>query len=77
MNTAAAASEALVRDAGAEINTEAFTDTKYNAVLAANALGIIKGVGKDRFNVNGLLTRAQMAALINRAANAVGVDTTH
>ncbi len=69
-------SEALVRDAGAEINTEAFTDTKYNAVLAANALGIIKGVGKDRFNVNGLLTRAQMAALINRAANAVGVDTT-
>ncbi len=66
----------LVKAAGKEIDSDTFTDTKDSAILAANALGIIKGVGDDRFNVNGLLTRAQMAALINRVANALGVDTT-
>ena len=57
------------------INNAAFEDTTDKAVLAANALGIINGMGDGRFNPNGTLTRAQIAAIINRAANVLGVDT--
>ncbi len=53
----------------------AFTDTSDNAVLAANALGIINGTGNGKFSPDGTLTRAQIAAIINRVANVMGVDT--
>ena len=60
---------------GVSINNNAFTDTSDKAVLAANALGIINGVGGGRFDPNGTLTRAQIAAIINRVAGALGIDT--
>ena len=60
---------------GVSINNNAFTDTTDKAVLAANALGIIKGVGDNRFDPNERLTRAQIAAIINRLASALDVDT--
>lgn len=60
---------------GASINNNAFTDTSDKAVLAANALDIIKGVGNNRFDPWGILTRAQFAAIINRVANVMGVNT--
>lgn len=60
---------------GFSINSGAFTDTSDRAVLAANALGIISGVGGGRFDPNGTLTRAQIAAIINRVAGVLGVDT--
>ncbi|MBQ7599463.1 MAG: tyrosine-protein phosphatase [Clostridia bacterium] len=52
-----------------------FSDTRDANISAANGLGIINGVGKGLFNVNGILTRAQAAALINRVAGVMGVDT--
>ena len=51
---------------GVTIDQNAFTDTKSKYVLAANALGIIKGVGNKKFNPNATLTRAQAAAIANR-----------
>jgi hypothetical protein len=58
-----------------KINISAFTDTADKAVLAANALGIINGMGGGKFEPEGVLTRAQIAAIINRVARVLGVDT--
>ena len=60
---------------GVSVNHQAFTDTTDQAVLAANALGIIYGVGDSRFDPNGTLTRAQVAAVVNRVARLLGIDT--
>ena len=61
---------------GVTVNQNAFTDTTDRAVLAANALGILRGVGGGRFDPGGTLTRGQIAAIINRVARVMGVDTT-
>lgn len=45
---------------GVSINNNAFTDTSDKAGLAANALGIINGVGGGRFDPNSTFTRAQI-----------------
>jgi len=60
---------------GVTINNNAFTDTSDKAVLAANALGIIRGVGNNMFDPNGVFTRAQIAVIINRVARVLGVNT--
>ena len=60
---------------GVTINNNAFTDTTNKAVLAANALGIINGVGNNKFDPDGILSRAQIAAIINRVARVTGVNT--
>lgn len=60
---------------GVAINKSAFSDTSDKAVLAANALGIIQGVGGGKFNPNGTLTRAQIVAIISRTAEALGINT--
>ena len=60
---------------GVEVNPSAFTDTSDKAVLAANALGIIQGIGNNKFDPDGTFTRAQIAAIINRIARVLGVDT--
>ena len=59
---------------GTTVNTTAFSDTNDSAVLAANALGLIRGVGDGRFDVNGTLTRAHIAAIINRYAIQLGTN---
>ena len=65
----------LMAEKGVETDPGAFTDTDDPAVLAANALGIIHGIGDGRFDPGGTLLRAQMAAIICRVANVLGVDT--
>jgi hypothetical protein len=60
---------------GLQINGS-FTDTNDHATLAANALGIISGVGDGRFNPDGTLTRAQAAIITNRVAVALDRNTT-
>ena len=59
---------AILAEKGVQINPTAFTDTTDKNVLAANALGIINGVGNNRFDPNGTFTRAQIAAILNRTA---------
>ena len=65
----------FMEEKGVSINRDTFIDTNDKAVLAANALGIIFGVGNDKFDPNGYLKRAQIAAIINRVARALGIDT--
>jgi hypothetical protein len=60
---------------GVSINDDAFTDTTDRAVRAANALGIINGVGGGRFDPGGVLTRAHIAGLANNIAKVLGVET--
>ncbi|MFV0485426.1 MAG: S-layer homology domain-containing protein [Candidatus Saccharimonadales bacterium] len=65
----------FITSKGVSVNFEAFTDTDDYAVFAANALGIISGVGSSKFDPNGTFTRAQIAAIINRVAHVLGVST--
>lgn len=67
--------DTILEESRAEIDPDAFTDTSDSAVLAAHALGIINGVGGNRFDPDGTLTRAQIAAIINRVAKVVGIET--
>jgi peptidoglycan/xylan/chitin deacetylase (PgdA/CDA1 family) len=60
---------------GVETDPDAFTDTDDPAVLAANALGIMHGLGDGRFDPGGILQRAQIAGIICRVANVLDVDT--
>ncbi|MBQ3405104.1 MAG: S-layer homology domain-containing protein [Oscillospiraceae bacterium] len=65
----------ILLEKGLSINADVFSDTDDKAVLAANALGIIQGVGDGKFNPDGSLTRAQAAAIVNRIAKLFGIDT--
>lgn len=65
----------LLAERGAAIKQDAFTDTTDEAVLVCNALGLINGVGGGRFDPEGTLTRAQIAAIMNRAADVLGFST--
>lgn len=46
------------------------------AVAWASENGIVNGVGKDRFNPNGNVTREQMATILYRYAESNGMDVT-
>ena len=65
----------IMAEKGVSVNENAFTDTSDKAVLAANALGIINGTGGGKFSPDGTLKRAQIAAIINRVAKVMGVET--
>jgi len=67
--------DAFLAKKGVSINSGAFTDTNDKAVLAANALGIIKGVGNGKFEPDGTFTRAHVAAIFNRIANVLDIST--
>jgi len=67
--------DAFMAAKGVTINNNAFTDTSDKAVLAANALGIIQGVGNNRFDPGGVFTRGQIAVIINKVARTLGVNT--
>ncbi|MBQ4426146.1 MAG: S-layer homology domain-containing protein [Oscillospiraceae bacterium] len=66
---------ALLSEKGAEIDWSAFTDTTDYNVFAANALGLIKGIGNSKFGPDYSLTRAQLAAILTRCAKLLGTDT--
>ena len=52
-----------------------FNDTSSYVALAVDALGIMSGVGNNKFNPNGTLTRAEAAAIANRLARLTGLNT--
>ena len=66
---------AIIAEKGATIEQGKFEDTNDANVYAANALGIINGTSSSKFSPDGTLKRAQIAALINRVAKVVGVNT--
>ena len=58
---------------GSEITQrKVFEDTNDVNVEKMAAIGVVEGVGNNRFDPNGLLTREQAATMISRLANAVG-----
>ena len=67
--------EQVMADKGVAVDPSVFSDTGDRAVLAANALGIINGIGGGKFDPEGSLTRGQIAAIMNRTAKALGIDT--
>ena len=67
--------DAILAEKGASANPGTFSDSSDKNVLASNALGIINGTGNGKFSPDGTLTRAQIAAIINRTANVLGVET--
>ncbi len=60
--------------AGSEALT--FSDCDNPNVLAASALGIVNGIGNDRFAPNRFITREQAAAMLARAAAVLGTPLT-
>lgn len=67
--------EDFMAEKGVAINENAFTDTNNRAVLAANALDIINGVGNGMFDPDGIFKRAHIAVMVNRVARVLGIDT--
>ena len=57
-----------------QINSTAFTDTIDKNVLAANAPGIITGVGTNRFDPNGVLTTEQALVMAQRGVEALATS---
>lgn len=62
----------ILAERGLEIDESAFLDTRDKDILAANALGIVNGVGNNLFNPDGDITRAQAATMLMRTANIIG-----
>lgn len=50
-----------------------FTDTADKDILALAALGIVNGVGNNRFNPDGAITREQAARMLCNTARALGL----
>ena len=50
----------------------AFTDSKDINVRKMSALGVVSGVGNNKFDPDGKLTREQAAVILSRLANAMG-----
>ena len=65
----------IMDEKGIKPDINAFADTNDEAVLEANALGVIQGVGNNKYNPDGTFNRAQAAAIINRIARVLGVNT--
>ena len=65
----------ILKEKGIAADKAAFSDTQDAAVLACNALGIIRGTAPGTFSPDSTLTRAQAAAILNRTAGVLGVPT--
>lgn len=67
------------QDIGAYLNSKGlsvanpFTDTTDSNVLAAYALGIVKGTSATTFNPNGSITRQEAAAMLQRTGKLLGI----
>ena len=51
-----------------------FTDTTNPEILKAYKLGIVNGIGDNKFAPNVLINREQMAAMLNRAVLVISLD---
>ncbi len=58
---------------GLGVNISAFSDCSDSNVLSACALGIAGGKGNGIFDPSGFITRQEAAAMLQRAANALGI----
>ena len=72
INTLRAQDEKIINN----INADGikFTDTDNSDIKTAAALGIAAGVGDNKFDPNGLITRQQAARMLYKAANLSGCE---
>jgi uncharacterized protein YkwD len=66
--------ETVMQEKGVSRDPNAFTDTNDPDILAANALGITKGTGNNRFTPNGQFNREQAATMIRNTCKVAGMD---
>jgi len=67
--------EKLVAEKGKTIDNKSFIDTSDKKILSANALGIIKGKDKGRFDPNGHITRQEAAVMLSNVAKTLDINT--
>lgn len=67
--------DAYLTEKGLTVDSGVFSDSQDQNVLAANALGIVGGVGGGKFDPAGEITREQAAAMLMRAQKAVDTET--
>ena len=65
----------ILADKGVSINAGAFTDTSDPSVLAANALGIVNGIGNGQFAPDNSINRQEAAAILFRTAEILGLTS--
>jgi len=58
-----------------ETGSNPFTDTQNENIIAANKLGIVYGVGSNRFAPNNSATREEIAVMLYRALKAAKPET--
>lgn len=63
----------LMNEKNIQLRQNVFTDTTDNEILAANALGIVNGVGNGKFNPDGVISRQEAAVMLMRTASALGI----
>jgi hypothetical protein len=66
----------LLKANNVEIKAGVFYDTTNTTILAANALGIVGGVGSGKFSPGGQITRQDAAAMLMRTAKILKMNTT-
>ncbi len=64
----------ILKEKGVTVREDSFSDTSDYEILAANALGIVKGIGNGLFNPNGMITRQEAAVMLTRTANVMGIN---
>ena len=65
----------LVAEKGKTIDRKSFMDTSDKKILSANALGIINGKDKGKFDPNGYITRQEASVMLTNVAKTLGVNT--
>jgi hypothetical protein len=66
--------EKTVGKAATYSNMNAFSDTKNPEIFKAYELGIVKGIGEDKFAPGQLVTREQIASMMHRAVKVIKPD---
>ncbi|SFM51398.1 S-layer homology domain-containing protein [Paenibacillus sp. 1_12] len=66
--------EVLLSGYGKALDPTAFNDTLDQAILTAQALGIVSGKGKGQFDPDGSIKRQEAAVMLSRAAKVIEID---
>lgn len=64
----------ILKHFGKTVNSGAFTDTKNEAALVANAIGILNGRGNGIFDPHSSITRQEAAAMLYNTAKLLGTE---
>ena len=66
--------DAIIEQYGLQIKSE-YSDVSYYYVTCMTQLGIVSGIGKNKFNPLGEITRQEAAVMLKRTADIIGAET--